>query len=56
MCAYNRYNGDACCGSNILLQKILRDDWGFEGYLVSDCWAIDDFFENHKIVETALEQ
>ena len=55
MCAYNRYMGDACCGSNTLLQKILRDDWGFDGYIVSDCWAIDDIYKNHKIVDTAPE-
>jgi beta-glucosidase len=55
MCAYNRYMGDACCGSNPLLQKILRADWGFQGYVVSDCGAIDDIFMNHKIVQTAPE-
>src|SRR3989304_6324456 len=52
---YNRYMGDACCGSNTLLQKILREDWGFDGYIVSDCWAIDDIYKNHKIVDTAPE-
>ena len=53
MCAYNRYLGKACCGSPLLLQKILRDDWGFAGYVVSDCWAVDDIFKHHKIVPTA---
>jgi beta-glucosidase len=38
-----------------LLQKILRDEWGFEGFVVSDCWAIYDIFGNHKLVETAEE-
>jgi beta-glucosidase len=52
MCAYNRYMGEACCGSPKLLQKILRDDWGFAGYVVSDCWAVDDIFKFHKIVPT----
>jgi beta-glucosidase len=52
MCAYNRYMGDVCCGSPKLLQKILREDWGFEGYIVSDCGAIADIFKHHKIVET----
>ncbi len=52
MCAYNRFRGDPCCGSNLLLQQILRDEWGFQGYVVSDCWAIVDFHENHKVVET----
>ena len=55
MCAYNRYMGDACCGSSSLLKEILRDKWGFAGYIVSDCGAIDDIFRNHKIVETAPE-
>ncbi len=53
MCAYNRYMGEACCGSPKLLQKILRDTWGFSGYVVSDCWAVDDVFKFHKIVPTA---
>lgn len=48
MCAYNRYRDEACCGSNLLLNKILRDDWGFKGYVVSDCWAINDFWEPEK--------
>lgn len=48
MCAYNRYEGDPCCGSDRLLMQILRDEWGFEGIVVSDCGAIRDFFmENH---------
>jgi beta-glucosidase len=55
MCAYNRFMGDACCGSPSLLQKILRDDWGFKGYIVSDCGAIRDIYQNHKIVENAPE-
>ncbi|MCL4868468.1 MAG: glycoside hydrolase family 3 C-terminal domain-containing protein [Anaerolineae bacterium] len=55
MGAYNRTNGEACCASHTLLQKILRDEWGFEGYVVSDCWAIYDIYANHKLVETAEE-
>jgi beta-glucosidase len=55
MCAYNRYLGEACCGSSLLLKEILRDKWGFEGYVVSDCGAIDNIFRDHKIVETAPE-
>jgi len=55
MCAYNRYMGEACCGSSLLLKEILRDKWGFEGYVVSDCGAIDNIFRDHKIVETAPE-
>ena len=44
MCAYNRYEGEPCCGSNRLLQQILRDEWGYKGIVVSDCWAIADFY------------
>ncbi|MDE7438112.1 MAG: glycoside hydrolase family 3 C-terminal domain-containing protein [Muribaculaceae bacterium] len=44
MCAYNRYEGEPCCGSNRLLQQILRDDWGYKGLVVSDCGAVGDFF------------
>jgi beta-glucosidase len=49
MGAYNRTNGEVCCGSPTLLKKILRDEWGFEGFVVSDCWAIKDFHESHKV-------
>jgi beta-glucosidase len=49
MTAYNRTNGEPCSGSTTLLQKILRGQWGFDGYVVSDCWAIKDFHEAHKV-------
>ena len=55
MCAYNRFLGAPCCGSNELLQKILRREWGFDGYVVSDCWAITDFYQYHKVVGSAPE-
>lgn len=55
MCAYNRLNGEACCGSNHLLTSILRNEWNFKGYVVSDCGAIDDIYERHKIVATPEE-
>ncbi len=55
MGAYNRTNGEACCASPTLLGKILRDEWGFEGYVVSDCGAIRDIHEHHKVVKTAEE-
>ncbi|HBB01020.1 MAG: hypothetical protein A2W86_07315 [Bacteroidetes bacterium GWD2_45_23] len=48
MCAYNRYEGEPCCGSDELLVDILRNQWGFEGYVVSDCSAINNFYRTHK--------
>lgn len=50
MCAYNRLEGDPCCGSDRLLMQILRNDWGFDGIVLSDCGAIDDFYKErgHK--------
>jgi len=55
MCAYNRFRGTPCCGSNLLLQNILREEWGFDGYVVSDCWALMDFYTTHKAVGSAPE-
>lgn len=55
MGAYNRTNKEPCCGSKTLLKDILRDEWGFEGHVVSDCWAVKDFHENHKVTKTPLE-
>ena len=55
MGAYNRTNGEPCCGSRTLLQDILRKEWGFQGHVVSDCWAVLDFHENHKVTKTPLE-
>ncbi|MEJ0033898.1 MAG: glycoside hydrolase family 3 N-terminal domain-containing protein [Bacteroidota bacterium] len=52
MCAYNRINGEVCCGSDALLTKILRDEWGFEGYIVSDCDAIVDIYKGHHVTQT----
>ena len=48
MCAYQRLDDDPCCGSNRLLQQILRDDWGFQYLVVSDCGAVSDFYTSHK--------
>ncbi|HEV8304620.1 MAG TPA: glycoside hydrolase family 3 N-terminal domain-containing protein, partial [Gemmatimonadales bacterium] len=53
MCAYNRVDGKAACGSDMLLHDILRGEWGFRGYVVSDCGAIDDIYRRHQIVPTA---
>jgi beta-glucosidase len=55
MSAYNRLNGEPCSGSPTLLGKILREDWGFDGYVVSDCWAIRDFHTGHHVTRTPAE-
>jgi beta-glucosidase len=57
MCAYNRTNGEPCCSNNFLLTEVLRKKWGFKGHVVSDCWALVDFYsENgHKTVKTQAE-
>ena len=55
MGAYNRINGEPCCGSKTLLKDILRDKWEFEGHVVSDCWAIKDFHTGHGVTNTAME-
>lgn len=55
MGAYNRTNGEPCCGSKTLLSDILRDEWGFKGHVTSDCWAIKDFHEGHRVTRTAPE-
>lgn len=55
MGAYNRTNGEPCCGSKTLIQNILREKWGFEGHFVSDCWAIKDFHEHHMVTCNAQE-
>jgi beta-glucosidase len=48
MCAYNAFRTQPCCGSDLLMVDILRNQWKFTGYVTSDCWAIDDFYKNHK--------
>jgi beta-glucosidase len=55
MCAYNRTNDEACCGSNTLLQEILRKEWDFRGHIVSDCWALHDLYEGHKVSANRVE-
>lgn len=55
MGAYNRTNGEPCCGSKTLLQDILRNDWGFKGHVTSDCWAIKDFHEGHHVTKDPVE-
>lgn len=55
MGAYNRTNGEPCCGSETLMKKLLRDEWGFDGYFTSDCWAIADFHLHHHVTDTPTE-
>ena len=55
MCAYNAVDGPPACASDALLGGILRREWGFRGYVVSDCGAIDDIYRFHKAVGTAPE-
>ncbi len=55
MGAYNRTNGEPCCGSKTLLKDILRDTWGFDGHVLSDCWAIKDFHEYHKVTDGPVD-
>lgn len=55
MGAYNRTNGEPCCGSEFLLKRVLREDWQFDGHVVSDCWAIKDFHEHHNVTSGPLE-
>jgi beta-glucosidase len=55
MCAYNRVNGEAACASDRLLNGVLRGEWGFEGFVVSDCRAIDDLHARHHVTETPAE-
>ena len=62
MCAYNAYDGLPCCGNDKLLIKILREQWGYQGLVVTDCWAVSDFyreghhniFPNDPVASTAL--
>jgi len=55
MGAYNRTNHEPCCASQVLMVDILRGKWGFEGHFVSDCWAVEDFYKHHKIVNGPVE-
>ena len=55
MGAYNRTNGEPCCGSKRLLVDILRGEWDFKGHVTSDCWAIKDFHEGHMVTSTPVE-
>ena len=54
MGAYNRTNGEVCCGHSYI-QSIIKDKWGFKGHFVSDCWAVRDFHEKHKVTKSNEE-
>ena len=53
MCAYNAYAGQPCCGNDKLMIDIFRNQWKFAGYVTSDCGAIDDFYQRHKMFPDA---
>lgn len=55
MGAYNRVNGEAACASQVLLGEILREEWGFEGHVVSDCGALADIHQHHHITNDGVE-
>lgn len=55
MGAYNRVEGEPACAHSYLMEEVLRKDWGFDGHFVSDCWAIRDFHENHKVTENSTQ-
>ena len=55
MGAYNRTNGDPCCAHPYLMQEVLRKKWNFQGYFVSDCWALVDFYQGHNVVKNREE-
>ncbi len=55
MSAYNRLNGEACSSNSYLLEEILRDEWKFQGYVISDGGAVTDILQGHKLVETYEE-
>ncbi len=55
MGAYNRTNGEPCCASKTLLRDTLRGKWGFQGHVVSDCWAVRDFHTGHGVTSSGRE-
>ena len=55
MGAYNRTNGEPCCAHSYLLNEVLRKNWGFDGYIVSDCGALADIYKDHHFTETKAE-
>lgn len=55
MCAYNRTFGEPCCGSSYLLNNLLRNKWGFQGYVTTDCWAVHNFYKHHGTTNDLAE-
>ena len=55
MCAYNRVNGEPCCTGKTLITDILKKEWGFKGHVVTDCGALDDIINRHKVINTKEE-
>ena len=57
MCAYQRIDGEPCCGNNRFEHQILREEWGYKGLITSDCWAIRDFYDKgcHEVSKDAAE-
>ncbi len=55
MCAYNRLNDQPCCTNNELLTQILRKEWKFKGHVVTDCWALEDIWKAHKVMNNSIE-
>lgn len=55
MCGYNRLNDQPCCTNNVLLKQILRKEWGFKGHIVTDCWALEDIWRQHKVMNNSVE-
>lgn len=55
MCAYNRTNDQPCCANNYLIKDVLRGKWNFQGHVVTDCWALVDFFQGHKVCDNAVQ-
>lgn len=53
MCAYNVFLGQVCCGNDVLMMDILKNQWNFSGYVTSDCGAIDDFYRTHRLYDNA---
>jgi beta-glucosidase len=53
MCAYNRVNGEPSCTSETLIGQILKEEWGFDGHIVTDCWALEDIYVRHKVMPDA---